>query len=211
MKIIGGVVVPEAGSIRLRGQAVSFQSPRQAVRAGVSTVFQEFSLIENLTIAESLHLGHEPATSGVLKRAEMNRDARQVMEKVGVALNPRRLISSLTVAEQQMVEIARGVFADADVFIFDEPTAALGPADVARLKKLIRELQRQGKAIFYATKVSEGDYYSRSVRETLASASDGARRAALAQLVGDMGPGELGEIEALAREVAAKRDGKKRR
>ena len=151
MKIIGGVVAPEAGSIRLRGETVSFQSPRQAVRAGVSTVFQEFSLIENLTIAESLHLGHEPAISGVLKRAEMNRDARQVMEKVGVALDPRRLISSLTVAEQQMVEIARGVFADADVFIFDEPTAALGPADVARLKRLIRELQRQGKAIFYVS------------------------------------------------------------
>jgi predicted transcriptional regulator len=74
---------------------------------------------------------------------------------------------------------------------------------------LVRE--RQGKAIFYATKVSEADYYSRSVRETLALASDGARRTALAQLVGDMGPGELGEIEALAREVAAKRDGKKRR
>jgi predicted transcriptional regulator len=74
---------------------------------------------------------------------------------------------------------------------------------------LVRE--RQGKAIFYATKVSEGDYYSRSVRETLALASAGARRTALAQLVGDMDPGELNEIEALAREVAARRDGKKRR
>ncbi|NNU62835.1 sugar ABC transporter ATP-binding protein [Ochrobactrum soli] len=151
MKIIGGVIIPEAGSIKLKGQTVSFQSPRQAVHAGVSTVFQEFSLIENLTIAESLRLGHEPANSGILKRAKMNRDAKAVMEKVGVALNPRRLISSLTVAEQQMVEIARGVFANADVFIFDEPTAALGPADVARLKKLIRELQHQGKAIFYVS------------------------------------------------------------
>jgi|ThiBio_1000_plan_1041568.scaffolds.fasta_scaffold03273_3 predicted transcriptional regulator len=71
--------------------------------------------------------------------------------------------------------------------------------------------QRQGKAIFYATKVSEGDYYSRSVQETLASASDGARRTALAHLVGDMDPGELDEIEALAREVAARRGGKKSR
>ncbi len=69
--------------------------------------------------------------------------------------------------------------------------------------------ERQGKAIFYEAKVSEGDYYSRSVRETLAKASDDARRTALAQLVGDMAPGELNEIEALAREVAQRRDGPK--
>ena len=151
MKIIGGVVSPDGGTIRLKGVPVRFGSPREAVKGGVSTVFQEFSLIENLTIAESLCLGHEPAAAGMLDRRKMNADAREAMRQVGVEIDPRRLISSLTVAEQQMVEIARGVFANADVFIFDEPTAALGSQDVARLKRLIRDLQQKGKAIFYVS------------------------------------------------------------
>lgn len=150
MKIIGGVVRPDAGSIFLRGAEVAFASPLEALRGGVSTVFQELSLIENLTIAESLFLGHEPATwYGALDRARMQREARRVLGEVGLDLDPRRFIASLTVAEQQMVEIARGVSANADIFIFDEPTAALGSEDVVKLKRLIRDLQAAGRLIFY--------------------------------------------------------------
>jgi ribose transport system ATP-binding protein len=150
MKIIGGVVRPDKGSIRLRGAEVHFASPLDALRGGVSTVFQEFSLIENLTVAESLFLGHEPSTwYGALDRGRMMRAARRVLDEVGLDLDPRRFIASLTVAEQQMVEIARGVSANADVFVFDEPTAALGAEDVVKLKRLIRDLQAAGRLIFY--------------------------------------------------------------
>jgi ribose transport system ATP-binding protein len=151
MKLIGGVIQPDEGQILLDGQQVHFKTPREALAGGISTVFQEFSLIENLTITESIFLGHELAGAGGLSLSQMQRRTREVLDHVGLDIAPNRMISSLTVAEQQMVEIARGISANAKVFIFDEPTAALGDEDVAKLKRLIRELQQNGKCIFYVS------------------------------------------------------------
>jgi ribose transport system ATP-binding protein len=151
MKLIGGVIQPNSGRIFLDDREVRFANPREALMGGISTVFQEFSLIENMTVAESVFLGHERANRGFLRKSEMYDETRKVLDHVGLDISPKRMISTLTVAEQQMVEIARGVSANAKVFIFDEPTAALGDEDVRKLKNLIRELQASGKNIFYVS------------------------------------------------------------
>jgi len=149
MKIIAGVIRPSAGQVTLRGKAVDFSSPLDALKAGISTVFQEFSLVSNLTVAETMFLAHEPRKGLFLDRPEMERRAALALAEVGLDVHPRRAVSSLTVAEQQSVEIAKGLMAEADIFIFDEPTAALNTNEVARLERILLSLRDQGKCIFY--------------------------------------------------------------
>ena len=150
MKLIAGVFPPSAGAIRLRGRDVAWSDPQDARNGGISTIFQEFVLLPNLSVAENLFLGREPRTAfGFIDRAAMARDAAAVLTRLGLPLEPDRITASLSVAEQQLVEIAKGVMKDADVFVFDEPTAALGDAEVDRLFVLIRELKAAGKGILY--------------------------------------------------------------
>ncbi|CUX53806.1 sugar ABC transporter ATP-binding protein [Agrobacterium deltaense] len=150
MRILAGVYQPTAGSVRLRGEAVSFRSPKEARLAGVSTIFQEFTLIPNLTVAENMFLGHEPRRAdGSIDRAEVVRRSSQLLADVFPQLDAMAIVETLTVAQQQAVEIAKGLTSNADVFIFDEPTAALNSTDVAHLFKVIRDLKSQGKAVVY--------------------------------------------------------------
>ncbi|MBB3001198.1 ribose transport system ATP-binding protein [Paraburkholderia tropica] len=150
MKIIAGVVAPTEGQVFLRGKPVKFSSPLDALNAGISTVFQEFSLVANLTVAETMFLGREPKRGLYsVDRRRMEEEARAALGYIGLQINPRRLVGSLTVAEQQSVEIAKGLAVNADVFIFDEPTAALNTKDVERIESLLLKLRDQGKCIFY--------------------------------------------------------------
>lgn len=150
MRILAGVYQPTAGSVRLRGEDVNFKSPKQARLAGVSTVFQEFTLIPNLTVAENMFLGHEPRRNdGSIDSAEVVRRSRQLLADVFPQLVATAIVETLTVAQQQAVEIAKGLTSNADVFIFDEPTAALNSTDVAHLFQVIRDLKSKGKAVVY--------------------------------------------------------------
>jgi ribose transport system ATP-binding protein len=150
MKIIAGVHRPNSGSLELRGKPVVIGSPLEALRMGISTVFQEFTLVPNLSVAENIFLGREPRTgAGAIDYATAEKRSREILGRVGLEFDPRTLVRNLTVAQQQAVEIAKGISADADVFIFDEPSAALNAADVERLEKLIFELRDAGKAVIY--------------------------------------------------------------
>ena len=150
MKLIAGVFAPTTGTIRLRGADVAWADPEQARSSGISTIFQEFVLLPNLSVAENLHLGREPRTRlGFTDRKAMHRDTAAALGKLGLSFDPDRITSSLSVAEQQLVEIAKGVLKVADVFVFDEPTAALGDSEVERLFTLIRDLRAAGKGILY--------------------------------------------------------------
>ena len=149
MKLLAGVYQPDAGRIYLNGHPVRFKDPAQALRAGLSTVFQELTLLPNLTIAENMLLGREPGRYGWLGREEMVASARSVLRQIGIDLDVERLCGTLTIAEQQLIEIAKGVSMDAAVFIFDEPTAALSNAEVDKLESLLRTLRDNGKALFY--------------------------------------------------------------
>jgi len=150
MKILAGVVQPDSGEIFKEGRRVAFANPREALDSGISTVFQELSLLPNLSIAENMFLGREPtARFGAVDYARMNAETRAALAELGLKIDPRTLISELSIAERQFVEIAHGIKADAAVFILDEPTAALNAADVEILNRQIRRLRDAGKAIIY--------------------------------------------------------------
>jgi len=150
MKIISGVFTPTTGILKLDGQPVHWRDAQQARIAGVSAIFQEFTLLPNLSVAENLCLGHEPRTrAGLIDHATMRNTSRRILESFDLDLDPDRITKSLRIAEQQMVEIAKGVMRDARVFVFDEPTAALGDREAEKLFTLIRALRAQGKGVLY--------------------------------------------------------------
>ena len=187
MKILAGVHQPDGGEIYKNGHRVSFSNPRDALRFGISTVFQELSLLPNMTIAENMFLGREPINRfGFVDRKHMRLHTREALAKLGLKLDPDMLVSELSIAERQFVEIAHGIDADASIFILDEPTAALNAADVEVLNAHIRRLRDEGKAIVYISHRMEEIF---NVCDTVTVLKDG-------QLVGtrlltEMTPGSL--------------------
>ena len=150
MKILAGVHRCDEGRILKDGKPLHLPSPREALAAGISTVFQELSLLPNLTIAENMFLGREPLLrDGRLDRRRMRAETAAALAELDLKLDPDQLVSTLTIAERQFVEIAHGIKADASVLILDEPTAALNAADVEVLNRSIRRLRAEGRAIVY--------------------------------------------------------------
>ncbi|MBT9512914.1 MAG: sugar ABC transporter ATP-binding protein [Acidovorax sp.] len=149
MKLLAGVHQPDSGEILLQGRRAALGTPAKARRAGVSTVFQELTILPNLTVAENLCLGRELTRGGLVNPRAVRHAAQQVLERTGIALHPDRLCSTLTVGEQQLLEIAKGLHSEAQVFIFDEPTAPLNRTEVDQLENLLRALKSQRKLVFY--------------------------------------------------------------
>ena len=149
MKLLAGVHQPDSGEILLQGRRAALGTPAKARRAGVSTVFQELTILPNLTVAENLCLGRELTRGGLLNLRALRHEAVQVLQRTGIALGPDRLCGTLSVGEQQLLEIAKGLHSEADIFIFDEPTAPLNRAEVDQLETLLRALKDQGKLVFY--------------------------------------------------------------
>ncbi|WP_318152086.1 sugar ABC transporter ATP-binding protein [Nocardioides hwasunensis] len=155
MKMLAGVHAPDSGTVTVAGEQVSFSHPVQAQSAGVSTVFQEFNLLLERTIAENIWLGREPrrfGRVGPVDTARMRRDTDELLAGLGVAgLRAGTLVRHLSVAEQQIVEIAKAVSFDAKVIQMDEPTAALADHEVELLYSIIERLTDRGVAILYVS------------------------------------------------------------
>lgn len=149
MKLLSGVFKPGSGQMRLDGAVLDLANPAAARRAGISTVFQELTVLPNLTIAENIYLGRELASRARLDRRAMREGARAILSRLGIELDVDTICANLTIAEQQMLEIAKGIGAQARIFIFDEPTAALNAPEVGRLKACLRLLRAEGKLLFY--------------------------------------------------------------
>jgi ribose transport system ATP-binding protein len=150
MKIFSGVYSASGGRLRVKGADAAWTRAEQARAAGVSTIFQEFILLPNLSVAENLFLGHEPRKwHGGVDRRRMEADSRRLLESLDLRIDPATVTGRLRVADQQMIEIAKGVMRDADIFVFDEPTAALGGREADQLFRLVRELKAKGKGILY--------------------------------------------------------------
>jgi len=149
MKILGGVYRPDAGTIRLFGKEVQFAHPVEARRAGISIIHQELSLMPDRSVMENIFLGIEPSKAGLLDRRAMRDGAERLLARVGARLSPDAPVSRLSIAERQLVEIAKALALDARVIVMDEPTATLDDRDAARLLSLIGELRRDGAAIVY--------------------------------------------------------------
>ena len=153
MRILCGVKSPSSGELLLRGQPVRLDGPADAQRRGISMIHQELNVVGELSVAENILLGHEPTASGLLRRGEMARAASGLLAGIGCAIDPWRLVKRLSIAEQQMVEIAKALSHKADVLIMDEPTAVLTLREVALLMKLIRDLRERGVAIVYISHI----------------------------------------------------------
>jgi ABC-type sugar transport system ATPase subunit len=149
MKILSQVERPDAGEVEMSGEPVEFHGPGHAQKLGVAMVYQEFALAPHLSVAENLFLGREPASVGFINRRAEKEKAAELLGRVGLDVDPGRLVSSLTVAEQQRVEIAKALAIEAKIVIMDEPTATLAEKETEELFEVIRDLSSRGISILY--------------------------------------------------------------
>ncbi|QAY63476.1 sugar ABC transporter ATP-binding protein [Xylanimonas allomyrinae] len=149
MKLLSGVHAPDAGTFRLRGEPLTVSGPRDALQQGISIIFQEFNLLPHLTVAQNILIGREPRTGPFVSERALVRQAGELVERLGLPLDVRAVVGGLTVAKQQMVEIAKALSYDARVLIMDEPTAALNDAEVETLHGLIRRFTSPETGVIY--------------------------------------------------------------
>lgn len=150
VKVITGVHQPDTGEILLSGQPVRLASPRDAQKHGIAAIYQELSLFPDLDIAENIFAGRQPAgAGGWIRWGSMYKAAERLMESLGVHLDVRTKARSLSIAQQQMVEISRALSLNARILIMDEPTSALTLSEVADLFRIVRRLRDDGTAILF--------------------------------------------------------------
>lgn len=157
MKILSGAEHKDSGCILLNGREVHISTPADALAQGISTVYQETSLAPHLSVAENLFLGRWPTrTGGVVEWGRLLKDAQQILDRVGIDLPLRAQVNRLTIAQQQMTEIARALSHDVSIIILDEPTSALAESEIATLFGVVRDLKAQGISfIFISHEVNE--------------------------------------------------------
>jgi simple sugar transport system ATP-binding protein/ribose transport system ATP-binding protein len=146
-KIISGVISPDEGTMSLDGENLNFKSPREALAHGIVTIVQELAIVPGLTVAENVYLGVEASTAGFVRRRESRRRFRELAKTVGFDLSPDRRAGSLSIADQQKVEIMRALARNASIVVMDEPTAALSGNETVALHEIIRSLARDGKSV----------------------------------------------------------------
>ncbi len=151
ISIIAGALKPTDGTIEFRGRPLELASVHHARSLGISAVFQEFSLVPQLTVEENLFLGAEPVRHGLLDKKQVRRRAREILDRLGFALRPDVRVDHLSRAEQQMVEIAKAFRSELSVLILDEPTASLTQRETEQLFALIEQVKADGVGIIYIT------------------------------------------------------------
>ena len=150
VKIIGGLYRRDDGEFLLDGESVDFHNTRDAKAAGIAVIYQEPTLFPDLSVAENMFVGRQPYTRfGTLDRAKMRRETRELTQRLGVPIDPDREARGLSIADQQVVEIAKSISVGAKVIIMDEPTAALSGVEVDRLMGIARQLRDEGKGLIF--------------------------------------------------------------
>jgi ribose transport system ATP-binding protein len=148
IKILSGALTPDKGVVQLNGSTLPSGDAGAAMRRGINVVYQEFTLVPDLTVEQNIFLGRE-LSSVWLRRADMTRIVKGVLDDLGVSVSPAAIVRGLSVAHQQLIEIARALISDAKVLILDEPSAALPGHEVRRLMDLLRALRNKGMGIVY--------------------------------------------------------------
>ena len=151
LKILSGAHPADAGTIELFGEPVAFATPHDAQRAGVVTIYQEFTLAPDMTIAENVFIGREPGSKLFVSWRRLAEDTRTITDRIGLKRDPMTLVRDLSVAEQQLVEIARALSMRSRLIVMDEPTSALSEAEVSNLARIIRQLKAEGLSIIFVT------------------------------------------------------------
>lgn len=148
--VLAGLYRPDAGEVELEGRPVSFRTPKDALAAGVGMVYQHFRLVENLTVAENLVLGH-PHLPFRVQRRRQERIAEEMGERFGLPIDPSARIWQLSVGEQQRVEILKLLYRDVQILILDEPTAVLTPQESGQLFETMRQLAGEGRSVIFVS------------------------------------------------------------
>jgi rhamnose transport system ATP-binding protein len=153
IKILSGVYAEYDGEVELAGKRVSFNSPLDAQKAGIATIFQELTLVPGLSVTENVFLGREPVRGplGIVDKAEMRRRAAEVIAGLGVRISPEELAGDLSIASQQLVEICKAMVLDSRIVIMDEPTSSLTQYEVEQLFGIIRALRAEGRSVIYVS------------------------------------------------------------
>jgi ribose transport system ATP-binding protein len=151
IKIITGAYTRDEGDMVFKGRPVSFHTPQEAFAAGIGAIYQEFRLIPGLSVAENLFLGHvaDFVHFGMVDRGSMYRRAREVMDRLGLSIDPRARVVELSLAEQQLVEICKAISVHSDLLIMDEPTSALSDSEIEDLFGVVRQLKANGVSVIY--------------------------------------------------------------
>jgi len=149
MKVLGGAHPQDEGTVRIDGQDVSIQNPIDSQRHGIAIIYQEFNLIPALSAYENIFLGREKHDKGFVRKGAEYRHAEQLFERIGVPIDPATPCRELTVAQQQVVEIAKALSVNARIIVMDEPTAALTRHEVEKLYAIIEDLKSQNIGIIY--------------------------------------------------------------
>jgi len=151
IKILSGIYHPDSGQIIYKGNPIIINNPKHAIELGISTIYQELNLCQNLTVAENIFLGNEYTKTflGYLQDNEIIKKSKKYLDLLGEEINPKAIVSTLTVAQQQVVEIAKALAAESEIIIMDEPTASLTLLETRNLFQIIRKLKEQGRSIIY--------------------------------------------------------------
>ena len=150
IKVLSGAHQPDSGTIAWNGEETTIRNPIEALRLGIATMYQELDVVDGLTIAENIFLGHELASAGMLRVAATNRKAKELLARLGHGdLSPTRELGTLSAANKQIVSMARALSHDIKLIIMDEPSAVLDSEEVKKLFAVVRELTAQGIAVIY--------------------------------------------------------------
>lgn len=149
MKVLAGAIKKDSGTISINGQEVNYDTPREALRHGISVIYQELNMVPDLTVAENIFMDGILKKHGFVAWKEMNRQSKALLDELGADINPKAVVGRLTVARQQMIEIAKAVKNKSKIVVFDEPSAVLGVKDSEVLFQQIEKLKQQGISVIY--------------------------------------------------------------
>jgi len=151
MNVLGGIVQRDSGRVVFKGQDVDFHRPQESIAAGISVIHQELAMLPHLNVIENVYMGRMPSRAGVVQWKIAEQDTRKVLDEVGLSINPRALVSDLSISQRQLVEIAKTLSMDASLLIMDEPNSSLAETESERLFEVIEQLKERGVAIIYVS------------------------------------------------------------
>ncbi|OTQ55358.1 D-xylose ABC transporter ATP-binding protein, partial [Gilliamella apis] len=149
MKILAGIYPPSSGTITYQGNVITIKNPTESRKIGIAIVFQELSLSNNLTIAQNIYANNEPNKYGIISDNQMIKNCNALFAEYGIKLNPAQIVGTMSMAQRQLVEIAKALSYDAKVLIMDEPTSSLSDNEAELLFNIIEKLKQKGVAIIY--------------------------------------------------------------
>jgi ribose transport system ATP-binding protein len=156
MKILGGIVRRDAGKIVFRGKAVEFSSPHESIAAGIAVIHQELSVLPTLNVMENVFMGRMPSRRGQVRWRILEDKTRAALSEVGLDIHPKSIMSTLSLSQRQLIEIAKALSIEASLIIMDEPNSSLSETETVRLFEVIRSLKRRGiSAVYVSHKIDE--------------------------------------------------------